>query len=206
MTDRASNALAGYPAMGMAATGAGANMGMAGSGLANQGLAGMNSGFGAAGGMAGSMGSNATSMYGAQASYKNSQDQLSNQGDPMMEALGGAAMKFAMTSDVNQKERIQPMQPGQALKQVEDTPVSEWQYKDDSQAADGGERHIGPMAQDVQRISGNEAAPNGTKIDLISLNGLNMAATKDLSKKVDQLTGVVSKLAFNGGLKGTKRG
>jgi hypothetical protein len=56
------------------------------------------------------------------------------------------------------------------------------------------------MAQDVQRVAGEQAAPDGTKIDLVSLNGLNMAATKDLSRKVDQLTGVVAKLAIKGGL------
>ena len=67
LTDRATNALAGYPAMGMQATGAGAGYGASGTAIANQGLAGMNSGYGAAGTMAGQMGSNASNMYGNQA-------------------------------------------------------------------------------------------------------------------------------------------
>lgn len=67
LTDRATNALAGYPAMGMQATGAGAGFGASGTAIANQGLAGMNSGYGAAGTMAGQMGQNASSMYGTQA-------------------------------------------------------------------------------------------------------------------------------------------
>ena len=67
LTDRATNALSGYPAMGMQATGAGAGYGAAGLGLANQGLAGMNSGFGQASGVAGQMGQNAGNLYGTQA-------------------------------------------------------------------------------------------------------------------------------------------
>jgi hypothetical protein len=204
MTDRATNALAGYPAMGMAATGAGAGLGMAGSGLANSALIGMNAGAGQAAGVAGAMGSNATSMYGAQASYKNAQDQMANQGDPFMNMLGQGAMTWAM-SDVNAKEAIDPRAPGEALEKVEAIPVSEWQYKQ-GEGEDPNQRHTGPMAQDVQRVAGEQVAPGGTKIDLVSLNGLNMAATKDLSRKVDQLTSAVSRLAIKGGIPGANHG
>lgn len=68
LTDRATNALSGFPAMGMQATMSGAGLGASGTTIANQGLAGMNSGYGAAGTMAGQMGQNASSMYGTQAS------------------------------------------------------------------------------------------------------------------------------------------
>lgn len=91
LTDRASNTLAGYPAMGMTATGAGAGYGTSGVTVANAGLAGMNSGYGAAAGVAGSMGSNATGMYGAQASYKNNADQIAGNNDPFKTILGAAA-------------------------------------------------------------------------------------------------------------------
>lgn len=92
LTDRAQNALAGYPAMGMSATGAGAGYGSMGLGLANQGLSGMNSGFGAVGGMAGQMGQNATSMYSAQANYKLGADQnAAKAGSSLMSGLGGLA-------------------------------------------------------------------------------------------------------------------
>ena len=90
LTDRAVNALAGYPAMSMQATGAGAGYGASGLGMANQGLAGMNSGYGAAGGMAGQMGSNAAGMYGAMGSYKNGQDQIAAQNNPLGMVLGAA--------------------------------------------------------------------------------------------------------------------
>lgn len=91
LTDRATNALAGYPAMGMQATQSGAGFGASGTTIANQGLAGMNSGYGAAGTMAGQLGSNATGMFGAQASYRNQQDQIAASSNPMGALLGAGA-------------------------------------------------------------------------------------------------------------------
>lgn len=88
LTDRAANALAGYPSMSSALSGAGQGFGSAGLGLANAGLAGMNSGFGQAGGLAGQVGSNATNMWGAQANYKNQQDQIANSNNPLGTILG----------------------------------------------------------------------------------------------------------------------
>lgn len=91
LTDRASNALAGYPAMGMQATGAGAGYGMAGLNVANQGLAGLNGGFGAAGTMAGQMGANATGMFNAQAQYKTAADRAAADANPLGALLGAGA-------------------------------------------------------------------------------------------------------------------
>lgn len=92
MTDRVVNALSGYPSMGMQASGAGAGFGGMGLQLANQGLAGMNSGFGSAAGIAGQMGQNATSMWGAQAqSYNQGQGQKGE----MMGSLIGTAGTIA---------------------------------------------------------------------------------------------------------------
>jgi len=67
LTDRAANGLAGYPSMSMQATGNGAGYGTSGITVANAGLAGMNSGFTTASQIAGSMGTNASNMYGVQA-------------------------------------------------------------------------------------------------------------------------------------------
>ena len=66
MTDRAANALAGYPTMGMQTTAAAAGYGASGQNIANTGLAGLNSGYAQAGGMAGQAGNNATNMWSAQ--------------------------------------------------------------------------------------------------------------------------------------------
>jgi hypothetical protein len=91
LTDRASNALSGFPAMASMNTGAGAGFGMAGLGVANQGLAGMNSGFGAGGQLAGNMGNNATGMFGAQANFKLGSDKQAADNDPFASLLGAGA-------------------------------------------------------------------------------------------------------------------
>lgn len=197
LTDRAVNALAGYPSMATATGAQGTGFGMAGNGLVNAGAAGMNAGYGAASNAANGMGANATGMFNAQANYQNGQDQIAASNNPLG-AIGGAVVHYAMTSDVNQKTAISARKPGQALAQVAAIPVSDWEYKDSSAAADGGQVHTGPMAQDVQRVAGDAAAPDGKAIDLISLNGLNMAATQDLNHKVDALTRQVKYLRVGG--------
>lgn len=111
LTDRATNALAGYPAMGMQATGAGAGYGASGTAIANQGLAGMNSGYGAAGTMAGQLGSNATGMFGAQANYKLGADKAAADANPMGALLGAGAQLGAAAigkySDRRLKQNIE---------------------------------------------------------------------------------------------------
>ena len=91
LTDRATNTLSGYPAMGLSTTSSGATFGSSGVGLTGSSLNGLNSGLSTASGAAGSMGSNATGMFGAQASFKNSQDQIATSNDPMNSILGAAA-------------------------------------------------------------------------------------------------------------------
>lgn len=120
--------------------------------------------------------------------------QLSSQDSGLMGALGGVAGQFAGSaagsswlvglSDKNKKKDIKPVSDEAALEAVKDTPVSSWQYKDG--AGDGGS-HVGPMAQHVQKNMGEQAAPGGKMVDLISLNGVNMAATAALARKVDKL-------------------
>lgn len=87
LTDRATNALAGYPSMATAATGSGAGFGANGITLANTGLAGLNSGAMTAGSQAGAMGANATSMYGVQQTAKTAAD---GQAGEMMGSILGA--------------------------------------------------------------------------------------------------------------------
>lgn len=101
LQDRANNALAGYPAQGMAATGAGAGYGAGGVNVANAGVGGINAGYGATagtygagGGMAGQMGSNATNMWNAQANYKLQADQLGGADLSGIGALAGGAAKL----------------------------------------------------------------------------------------------------------------
>lgn len=144
LTDRAGNMLAGYPAMAMGATGAGAGFGAAGLGLANQGLAGMNSGYGAAGTMAGQMGSNASSMYGAMGSYKNGADQIAASNDPFNTILGAAAGAgmTKMMSDRRLKTNIRKVG-----KLDNGLTVYVYRYKA------GGPDHMGVMADEVVQVN-----------------------------------------------------
>lgn len=84
LNDRASNMLAGFPAMSMGTSGTGMN-------YANAGLAGMNAGWGGASSAAGGMGSNAAGMYNAMGNYKNGQDQIAASNDPFNTILGAAS-------------------------------------------------------------------------------------------------------------------
>lgn len=89
LTDRATNVLAGYPAMGMATTGQGAGYGTTGLTVANQGAAGANAGFQSAAQIAGSMGTNATGMYSVQQQAKTAAD--SQSGSMFGSILGAGA-------------------------------------------------------------------------------------------------------------------
>ena len=145
LTDRATNALAGYPAMGMQATGAGAQYGASGAALATQGIAGLNSGYGAAGSLAGQMGQNATNMYGTQ-----SRDYYADQGgDSLGSILGGlgglaagGAQLWAL-SDRRLKENI--VQVG--VHEATGLPLYEFSYLN-SQT-----RYRGVMADDVAKVA-----------------------------------------------------
>ena len=97
LTDRASNALAGYPAMGMQATGAGATMGGLGLNYANTGLAGMNSGFQQAGGMAGQSAQGYGNAWSQQSNaYQQDQAAQSQASAATGQAIGGIAAAGAM--------------------------------------------------------------------------------------------------------------
>jgi len=156
LTDRASNALSGYPAMGMAATGAGAQFGTAGIGLANSSLAGENSGYGAVSAAAGGMGANAANMYGTEASYKNGADNIAANNNPLNTVLGaatGAAAAYftgglslagaaaAKSSDRRLKKDIK------RIGQTDDgIPIYLFKYKA------GGDLQVGVMADEVVKI------------------------------------------------------
>lgn len=95
LTDRATNALAGYPAMGMQASGQGAQFGGLGLNYANQGAAGINSGFQTGASVAGAN----SQGYGAiwnqqQNAYQADQAQQESWGS-VLGGIGGLAMGAA---------------------------------------------------------------------------------------------------------------
>lgn len=142
----AANMMSGYPAMGMQATGAGAGFGGMGLQVANQGLAGMNSGFGAAGGLGGQMGQNATGMWNAQANYKNQQDQIAASNDPFGTILGaatGVGMRWALSDRRLKTDVVEVgIDPRTGLK------LYEFAYKDGS-----GKRYRGVMADEAMKVN-----------------------------------------------------
>lgn len=86
-------------------------------------------------------------------------------------------------SDKKTKENIKPANAS-ALDQVIDTPVKSWNYKKDPV-----NKHIGPMAQDVKKNMGDEVAPEGKTIDVVSMNGMLMKAVQELAAEVKALKG-----------------
>lgn len=99
--------------------------------------------------------------------------------------VGGAALMAF--SDKDMKEGKQPVKGEIALSAVRKMPVAKWKYKKGSPAHDGGKPHVGPMAQDVNAAAGDGVAPGGKAIDLVSMNGITLAAVQALDKKVRRL-------------------
>lgn len=149
-------------------------------------------------GMSTAIGANnsAGSLYGqvAQMEAQSGANNMSGLG-----SLVGAGARLGaayITSDENVKSGVKPASAERALAEVNATPVKEWRY-DPAKGGpdDGGLRHTGPMAQDVNRNMGDRAAPGGTEVDLISLNGKTMLGLQAVDRKVNKLTGQVKRLA-----------
>lgn len=109
------------------------------------------------------------------------------------DALIGAAGKALGTyaaytwSDKRMKKDRRPANDEQAMEAVRKTPVEKWKYRDDSEAADDGREHIGPMAQDVLKNMGDRTAPGGKAIDLVDMNGITLAAVKNLDLRLSKV-------------------
>lgn len=152
LTDRATNALAGYPAMSTAASGQAATLAAGGLGVVNTGVEGVTFGARSAGSVAGAMGANATGMYGAQANYKNQQDKIAADSDPFNTILGAAAgaagtaasLKMMSGSDRRLKTDIV------AVGRDERTGLTLYEFA--YIGATDGRRYRGVMADEVERI------------------------------------------------------
>ena len=62
-----------------------------------------------------------------------------------------------------------------------------WMYKSGKGEGDPNQEHLGPMAQDLQKNLGEEVAPGGKKIDLLSMSGKQSMAVSELAKELDAL-------------------
>lgn len=101
-------------------------------------------------------------------------------------------------SDENVKTDITDATDEEALAAVNKTPVKKWRYDPSKMAEQGipipddasGE-NMGPMAQQVNKTMGDKAAPEGTELNLVTLNGVNMKVIQALDKKVSKLAKMI---------------
>lgn len=102
-------------------------------------------------------------------------------------AAAGGKIGSSIGSDKNIKTGRQRIDSKVSLAAVRKIPVDSWKYKNGSSEDDGGKTHIGPMAQDVRQSLGDVTAPNGKRIDLISMSGHQTGAIQELDKRVIKL-------------------
>lgn len=169
LTDRATNALSGYPAMGMQASGAGAGYGASGTNIANQGLAGMNSGITAAGTMAGQMGQNATGMYGAMGSYKNGADNAAANANPMGALLGAGATLGAASIKYSSDRRLK--QDITLVGRDEHTGLNLYEF---SYTLTPHQRWVGVMADEVLQVMPSAVHTNAEGFHSVDYDALGL--------------------------------
>jgi hypothetical protein len=113
------------------------------------------------------------------------------------------ADNYFLSSDRNLKENIEPLDGRDVLSKVMELPISSWSFKDDSDK----QRHIGPMAQDFQKIFGGArddrhiSVADSSGIALAAIQGLGeLVKAKDaqiamLQKELDDLKTIVHQIA-----------
>jgi len=108
--------------------------------------------------------------------YNNAQ----SQGNPWMQMLGMGVGAFLSSKD--KKEKLGTVDAQAVSRDAAKIPVDRWTYKP---GMGDGSTHIGPYAEDMAKRGA--ATPDGKAIDVISSLGLNMAAIKGLSQRVNKL-------------------
>lgn len=129
-------------------------------------------------------------LSGLTSILNNQVSQSNNQGDDSaiwgaLGTVGGAAI---MASDKKVKKNIKKVDDDKSLEGIKKTEVSEWQYDNKKIKGQDNKKHVGAMAQDVKKNMGKQSS-NGEMVDLISMVGVNMSATRALAKKVEKLEG-----------------
>jgi hypothetical protein len=133
----------------------------------------------------------AANAYG---SYKSAQTNPQTQNDGYGTTQENSDAWRAASSKKLKTDK-KPVSDVAALEKVKKIPVESWKYK--KGVADEG-AHIGPYAEDVNKQFGAKAAPDGKKIDLISMNGITLSAVKGLAKEVDRLKSAVRGITLKG--------
>jgi len=153
--------------------------------ITNQQVAGMNATGSAAAGVNSSAGNLLLGQYNAVNSAGNNDASMSTLGQ-----LGGAAIASKSLwgfSDKNMKKDRKPVKPSLSMAGIRKTGIESWKYKKGSPGDDGGKTHTGGMAQSIRKNLGDDTAPGGKVVDMISLAGHTMNAIKDIDKRLLRL-------------------
>jgi hypothetical protein len=86
---------------------------------------------------------------------------------------------IGMFSDASVKENFHPVEAGDVLRKLNQLPVQSWSY-----VFEPGVNHIGPMAQDFNRLFG---VGESRTISTVDAFGVLIAAVKALTKEVESL-------------------
>lgn len=87
-------------------------------------------------------------------------------------------------SDKDIKNKFSSFNAQFALDGVKRSPVTSWKYQSDPSE---DPKKVGPMAQDLYKNFGDYVAPGGKEVNLVSMNGINMAAIQGLAQKQDEM-------------------
>lgn len=139
------------------------------------------------GGMIGSAANTLLNQWNAQQQMQMNAQNAQGAGlGSLVGSLGSAGLMAWAASSKKVKEEARPTDDEATLEGLASVPVSDWKYKEG--VADGG-RHTGPYAEDMQAAFGDQVAPGGAGLDLVSVSGKHHAAIRALakrSKKQDQ--------------------
>lgn len=149
----------------------------------------MGAGAGQIGSAGGLLQSNLNSMINQQMAA-NQQSAAGSAGLGSLVGTGMMAGAMAFSSE-KLKEDIHPADDDQALGELEQVAVKDWKYKNGIE--DGGE-HTGPIAEDMQAAMGDEVAPGGVGLDLVSVSGKHHSAIRALSKRGKKLEKRIDRL------------
>lgn len=108
----------------------------------------------------------------------------------------GSLASLLFKSTVTSKEVLGPVSPAMAGQVVSNLPVYQWKYLEGEQPqGDHGGLHIGPMAEQFQKVTGLGASSH---IDAIDYMGLLLAGLQSALQRIHLLEAWVSHMARDG--------
>ncbi|MBM4071726.1 MAG: tail fiber domain-containing protein [Planctomycetes bacterium] len=120
--------------------------------------------------------------YSGQLAAYNARNQAANAGLGALAGLGAAGIMAYSSKDLKHRKGIPD--PGVMLEAIEGLPIERWSYREET-GLDQAD-HVGPMAEDVRDRMG---IGDGTRIPLADLTYANLAATKEIARRLKTLEG-----------------